>query len=118
MESTVSRRAYGIFASLLTSLLLVFTILMGNYTVRLENSRLVDCSDPFSLKERAYSYEDIQEAALVAQRIVPDGHVLQSPHFILRMKNGSQIDLYPLASPEECREKIRPILEEKNVFIR
>ena len=53
MESTVSRRAYGIFASLLTSLLLVFTILMGNYTVRLENSRLVDCSDPFSLKERA-----------------------------------------------------------------
>ena len=118
MESTVSRRAYGIFASLLTSLLLVFTILMGNYTVRLENSRLVDCSDPFSLKERAYSYEDIQEAALVAQRIAPDGHVLQSPHFILRMKNGSQIDLYPLASPEECREKIRPILEEKNVFIR
>lgn len=117
MESTAKRRAYGIFASILTSLLLVFTILMGKYTVRFENSRLVDSSNLFSLKEKIYSYEDIQEAAWVTQRIAPNGNVLQSPHFILRMNDGSQIDLYPLTSSEECRKKIRPILEEKNVFI-
>ena len=112
LHTGFERRATGIVGALLLAGMLSLSFMIGRCGVAFKENYFVDQNSFFSLESVNYTYDKIEQAALIGGRYSSEQDTL-----VLVLKDGQVVDLYGRPSSAQLEGQILPLLEEKGVKI-
>lgn len=112
LHTGFERRITGVVGAVLLALLITLSVLTGRLGVVFTENYFVDQNSFFSLESVNYTYDKIEQAALIGGRYSSAQDAL-----MLVLKDGRVVDLYGRPSRAQLEGQILPLLEDKGVKI-
>lgn len=112
-----SDRLIKVLLHALVLISLLLSLLLAKWDVKFIENGFVDNSDFFSLTGEYHAYGEIECLYYKPDRLNDFGETINTPSYVLRLKDGKEIDLFPLAEIEEYGPTLLELLEEKGVRI-
>lgn len=82
-----------------------------------EYDYILDQRGLFNLKKEYYSYDIIENISFYKTQINIINEDIHEPTYIINMKSIENVNLYEYMDIEECREKLIPFLQSKNINV-
>ncbi len=117
MAHPLERRLFKGLGTVLLTVFVTLTLLMGNMTVRFEENRFANGTNFFTYGQTFYLYEQIEKAAWVDRRVVSGGRTVEGTNMVFEMSDGTVIDFYAYASKEKMEKEVAPLLLKKGIEI-
>ncbi len=97
---------------------LVFAVLIANTNMTFFKGHFKDNSNLLDIKGTEYNYKDVYCVYKANGALNNLGEVVNNPTYVIVLKGGTQINLYNIATFEDIKQNIIPILENQNIEIR
>lgn len=105
------------FLVVLIAASLVACILLANHNVNFFDNGFEDNTRFFSTNGTYHSYQELEKVYYKPNRVNGFGETLDSPSYVLVLKNGKEIDLYEYDDIKNYEQIVIPLLESKGVRI-
>ncbi len=96
---------------------IIGSILLAKWNLNFKENGFIDNSKFLSVKGETYSYSEIEKVYYLPNRVNGFGETIEYPSWVIKLKDGREIDLYELDEIEYYEDKLIPHLKEKGVFI-
>lgn len=93
------------------------SVLLAKWNLNFKENGFIDNSKFLSVKGITHSYSEIEKVYYLPNRVNGFGETIEYPSYVIRLKDGREIDLYELEEIEYYEDKLIPYLKEKGVFI-
>lgn len=116
-NSSGSDRLMKGFLTVLIAGSLIACVLLTNHNVNFLENGFEDNTKFFSTKGVYHSYNEVEKIYYKPDRVNSLGTKLEYPSYVIRLKNGAEIDLYEYDDIERYEKELFPYLEDKGVKI-
>lgn len=96
---------------------IVGSVFLSKWNVNFKQNGFVDNSELLSLKGTYYSYDEIDRVYYKPDRVNGFGKTIPYGSWVLKMRDGREIDLYELDAEEDYEDKLIPLLEDKGILV-
>lgn len=107
-----TRKFIKVMLNIILVLSISMTVLIANCGVAVTERGVVDKSGFFDLRGRIYEWDSINSVWLIEGRINGLDEWLDSPSYVLLLKDGTTLDLYQYTEQEDAEIKVAPTLVE------
>ncbi len=112
-----SDRFMKAFLKLVVAASLVVCVLLVRHNLNFLPGGFYDNTKFFSIKGDYHRYEEIEVVYYKADRQNDFGETLDIPSYVLRLKDGTEIDFHDFDDVEKCKTELLPLLKAKGVKI-
>lgn len=96
---------------------LVGSLLLAKWNLKFTEEGFIDNSSFFTFSGEFHSYNEIDCVYYKPDRVNGLGETIEFPSYVLRLKNGTEIDFYQISDIEEYTPKLLDLLREKSIPI-